>query len=63
LSASLRGAVIATGDFGALRRWLDLPEGRDDRDGWQMLHDGAQDRSAIRAQAGGRLAGIDFEFG
>jgi len=63
LSASLRGAVFATGDFGALRRWLDLPEGRDDRDGWQMLHDGAQARSVTRAQAGGRLAGIDFEFG
>ena len=62
LSASLRGAVFATGDFGALRRWLDLPEGRDDRDGWQMLHDSARAPSAARAQAGGRLAGIDFEF-
>jgi GAF domain len=63
LSASLRGAAFATGDFGALRRWLDLPEGRDDRDGWQMLHDSAQTRPVARAQAGGRLAGIDFEFG
>jgi hypothetical protein len=62
LSASLRGAVFATGDFGALRRWLDLPDGRDDRDGWQMLHDSARAPSAARAQAGGRLAGIDFEF-
>ncbi len=24
-----------------LRRWLELPEGRDDRDGWQVLHDSA----------------------
>jgi hypothetical protein len=63
LSASLRGAVFATGDFGALRRWLDLPEGRDDRDGWQMLHDSTQTRPVARAQASGRLAGIDFEFG
>jgi hypothetical protein len=63
LSISLRGSVLATGDFGALRRWLELPEGRDDRDGWQMLHDGAQARSVVRAQAGGHLAGIDFEFG
>jgi hypothetical protein len=63
LSTSLRGAVLTTGDFAALRRWLDLPEGRDDRDGWQDLHDGAQARSVARAQAGGHLAGIDFEFG
>jgi hypothetical protein len=63
LSTSLRGTVLATGDFGALRRWLDLPEGRDDRDGWQVLHDSAQARSVVRAQAGAHLAGIDFEFG
>jgi hypothetical protein len=63
LSASLRCAVLATGDFGTLRRWLDLPEGRDDREGWQVLHDSAQARSVARARAGGHLAGIDFEFG
>ena len=63
LSMSLRGAVLATGDFGMLRRWLDLPEGRDDRDGWQMLHDGAQAGSVARAAARGHLAGLDFELG
>ena len=42
LSASLRGAVLATGNLALLRRWLDLPEGRDDRDGWRVLHDAAQ---------------------
>lgn len=63
LSASVRGAVLATGDVSALRRWLDLPEGRDDRDGWQKLRDSAHAPSPLRAQAGARLAGIDFEFG
>jgi hypothetical protein len=28
-----------------------------------MLHDSAQTRPVARAQASGRLAGIDFEFG
>jgi hypothetical protein len=59
LSTSVRGAVFAAGDFEVLRRWLDLPEGRDDRDGWQMLHDSAQ----ARPVAGGHLAGIDFDLG
>jgi hypothetical protein len=63
LSMSLREAVLATGDFGMLRRWLDLPEGRDDRDGWQMLHDSAQAGSVARAQARGYLAGLDFDLG
>jgi hypothetical protein len=62
LSMSLRGAVLATGDFAMLRRWLDLPEGRDDRDGWQMLHDSAQAGSVARAQARGHLAGLDFDL-
>ena len=57
-----RGASPA-GDLELLRRWLDLPEGRDDRDGWQMLHDSARAPAVGRAQAGGHLAGIDFEFG
>lgn len=63
LSTSLRGAVLSSASPAALRRWLDTPEGRDDRDGWQLLHDYADTDSVTRAQAGGRLAGIDFELG
>ena len=52
----------ARGNPTLLRRWLDLPEGRDDRDGWRALRDGAHEPPA-RARASGRLAGIDFELG
>jgi GAF domain len=62
LSASLRGAVLATGNLALLRRWLDLPEGRDDRHGWRLLHDHAQPGSVARAQARGHLAGLDFDL-
>ena len=62
LSMSLRGAVLSTGNLAQLRRWLDLPEGRDDRDGWQILHDGAQAGSVARAAARGYLAGLDFDL-
>lgn len=65
LSASLRGAVLAAsakGDLALLRRWLDLPEGRDDRHGWRLLHDRAPAGSVARAQARGHLAGLDFEL-
>jgi len=63
LSNSLRGAVLATGSLVLLRRWLELPEGRDDRDGWRVLHDVANADPMTRAQARGHLAGIDFELG
>jgi hypothetical protein len=63
LSTSLRSAVLATGSLALLRRWLQLPEGRDDRDGWRLLHDSAGSKPTIRAQASGHLAGLDFEFG
>ncbi|BCI53164.1 transcriptional regulator [Mycolicibacterium litorale] len=63
LSASVRGAVIGTGDLTLLHRWLELPEGRDDRDGWRLLYEAAAPGSAGWVQARGRLAGIDFEFG
>ncbi|GAB3217491.1 helix-turn-helix domain-containing protein [Mycolicibacterium hippocampi] len=66
LSATLRGAVLAESARGRadlLRRWLDLPEGRDDRDGWQALCDTAGLDALARAQAGGHLAGLDFELG
>ena len=62
LAMTLRGAVLADGDAGVLRRWLESPDGRDDRDGWRALHDGARPGSVQRAQAHGRLAGLDFDL-
>ncbi|MEU0498499.1 transcriptional regulator [Mycobacterium sp. NPDC006124] len=47
ISTSLRGAVLATRDLGLLRRWLQLPEGSGDRDGWALLQD--EVRSCNRA--------------
>jgi hypothetical protein len=63
LGTSLRGAVLATESLVLLRRWLQLPEGRDDRDGWRLLHDSALAKPVVRAQAEGHLAGLDFELG
>jgi GAF domain len=62
LSASVRGAVLSSGNLALLRRWLDLPEGRDDRHGWRVLHDRAASGSVERAQARGHLAGLDFDL-
>lgn len=62
LSASVREAVIASADLRLLRRWLDSPEGRDDRDGWRTLHDATPPGSVMRAQASGHLAGLDFDL-
>ncbi len=62
LSTSMRSAVLATKDMGLLRRWLELPEGRDDRHGWHVLHDQAQSGSVTRAQAHGHLAGLDLDL-
>ncbi|AKS35636.1 transcriptional regulator [Mycolicibacterium goodii] len=64
LTASLREAVLAraaAGHLDLLRRWLKLPDGRDDRDGWRMLHDHADD-PVTRAQALGHLAGLDSDL-
>jgi len=66
LATSLRSAVLAEashGKLGLLRRWLELPEGRDDRDGWRVLHDRAGSKPMVRAHARGHLAGLDFELG
>jgi hypothetical protein len=66
LSATLREAVLAEsarGRTGPLRRWLELPEGRDDRAGWQALRDSSGLTAAARARADGHLAGLDFELG
>lgn len=62
LSATLRGAVFAAGSLALLRRWLELPEGRDDRDGWRVLYNHAAPGSAMRAQARGHLAGLDLDL-
>lgn len=63
LSTSLRGAVLGTGDIALLNRWLELPEGRDDRDAWRVLHDGMPAGSVDRATARGHLAGLDLDIG
>jgi len=66
LSTTLRDAVLAEGAQGRadlLRRWLELPEGRDDRDGWKALRDSDGLNAVARAQARGHLAGLDFELG
>ena len=62
LSAGMRGAAVASGDVALLRRWLELPEGRDDREGWRLLHDSAAQGSVQRAQARGHLVGLDLDL-
>lgn len=62
LAMTLRQAVLASGDLGVLSRWLETADGRDDRAGWRALHDASSPASAQRAQAGGRLAGLDFDL-
>ncbi|MEB3035051.1 MULTISPECIES: hypothetical protein [Mycolicibacter] len=46
-----------------LRRWPDTPKGRDDRDGWELLHQNSHNPPVLRAGAAGHLAGIDFARG
>lgn len=62
LSMTLRQAVLASGDVSLLGRWLESSDGREDRAGWRTLHDVAAAGSAQRAQARGRMAGIDFDL-
>ena len=62
LSASVRGAVLASGNLALLRRWLGLPEGRADRDCWRVLYNHAAPGSVMRAQARGHLAGLDLDL-
>lgn len=62
LTMTLRQAVLAGCDPQVLRRWLDSPDGREDRAGWRALHDAAAPGSAQRAAARGRLAGLDFDL-
>lgn len=62
LSAGLRGAVLAAKDSALLRRWLELPDSRDDRECWEALRDSATAQPTTRARASGHLAGLDFEL-
>lgn len=62
LAMTLRAAVVSTGDTSLLRRWLDSADGRDDRDGWRLLHDCTAPGSVQHAQARGKLAGLDFDL-
>lgn len=59
LSASVREAVLAANDVALLRKWLLLPEARDDRHSWRLLcaHPGAD--AVARAAARGHLAALD----
>ena len=66
LGESLRSAVLSAssaGDVGMLRRWLVLPDGRDDRHGWQVLRHHPAADAVTKAQAVGHLAGLDAELG
>ena len=45
---TVRGAVLLTGNEILLRRWLESPVARDDRDGRRALHDSAYVRSPAR---------------
>jgi GAF domain len=66
LMTSLRGAVLAKSsgaNLNLLRRWLQLPDGRDDRHGWKLLHDHAATDPVARARAQAHLAGLDSELG
>ena len=66
LGEGLRSAVLsasAKGQVGLLHQWLALPEGRDDRRGWELLRNHPAADTATRAQAVGHLAGLDAELG
>lgn len=66
LGESLRSAVLsasAGGNVELLRRWLALPDGRDDRHGWQLLRNHPAADAVTKAQAVGHLAGLDAELG
>ena len=62
LSMTLRQAVLASGDISLMNRWLETPDGREDRAGWRTLHAAAAPGSAQHAQARGRLAGLDLDL-
>lgn len=66
LTEAVRSAVLsasAQGRVGLLRQWLTLPDGRDDRHGWELLRNHPGTDAATRARAVGHLAGLDAELG
>jgi len=62
MSSSLRHAVLTSGQLPLLRKWLDLPEGRDDHAGWRLLYNSSVRGSADEVRAKGRLDGLDLEL-
>lgn len=61
LEQQLRGAVLAGGDAGLLRRWVDAPWGTDDADAWLALARRLPGGSAQRAAAAARARALDGE--
>ncbi|MBD7951482.1 sigma-54-dependent transcriptional regulator family protein [Oerskovia rustica] len=59
LSAEVRGAVLASGDVGALGRWLASDEGADDHGAWRRLAALAAPGTPAAARARARLALLD----
>lgn len=59
LSAELRGAVMASGDDGAVGRWLASDEGSDDHEAWQRLAALAVPGSPAAARARARITLLD----
>ncbi|RXR25324.1 GAF domain-containing protein [Oerskovia turbata] len=59
LSAEVRGAVLASGDVGALGRWLASDEGADDHAAWRRLGALAAPGTPAAARARARLALLD----
>jgi hypothetical protein len=53
---------VGFGSLALLRRWLELPEGLDDRHGWRLPHNRAASGSVERAQVRGHLAALDFDL-
>lgn len=58
LEQQLRGAVLAAGDAGLLRRWVDAPWGADDALAWRRLADLLPGGSAPRAAAAARARAL-----
>ncbi|MFF2620848.1 transcriptional regulator [Oerskovia jenensis] len=59
LAAEVRGAVLASGDVGALGRWLASDEGADDHAAWRRLAALAAPGTPAAARARARLALLD----
>jgi len=62
LHQQLRGAVLASGAPGQLRRWVDAPWGADDADAWLALAHALPGGSAPRAAAAARSRALSVEL-